>query len=128
MMNFLAEQDLCVLPAVVGECYNYTERWYYDSQASRCKPFYYGGCGGNNNNFESQAACQRRCESHRPPPQVDRPAPVQPEQEPFRIGKCYEFFFYYAAKMILFCYKFSFAALCCSNLKMAVEKGKSGLQ
>nr|CAD7588891.1 unnamed protein product [Timema genevievae] len=57
------EQDTCTLPAMVGECHNYTERWYYDSFEVRCRPFYYGGCGGNHNNFPNMQDCQQRCEA-----------------------------------------------------------------
>ncbi|XP_046737173.1 papilin [Diprion similis] len=57
------EQDTCLLPAVVGECSNYTTRWYYDSYEKHCRLFYYGGCGGNDNNFETQDDCTHRCES-----------------------------------------------------------------
>ncbi|KAJ9585100.1 hypothetical protein L9F63_020556, partial [Diploptera punctata] len=58
-----SKQDICLMPAAAGECHNYTERWYYDSYHVRCTPFYYGGCGGNENNFISLDACQHRCES-----------------------------------------------------------------
>jgi len=74
----LAEQDLCLLPAAAGECHNYTERWYYDSYHVRCTPFYYGGCGGNQNNFPTMQDCQRRCESGYNTP--------EPEEE-FRTGR-----------------------------------------
>ncbi|XP_068083649.1 papilin [Anabrus simplex] len=57
------EQDICMLPAVVGECQNYTERWYYNAFEVRCTLFYYGGCGGNQNNFNTLQDCQQRCES-----------------------------------------------------------------
>lgn len=43
-----------------------------------CRQFYYGGCGGNANNFESEPACQQRCESPVAPPEP--PAPEQPGQ------------------------------------------------
>ncbi|XP_063221793.1 papilin isoform X2 [Bacillus rossius redtenbacheri] len=66
------EQDTCLLPAMVGECYNYTERWYYDSFEVWCRTFYYGGCGGNHNNFPSMEACQQRCE-----PGFSTPKPPQ---------------------------------------------------
>ncbi|XP_046998769.1 papilin isoform X1 [Schistocerca americana] len=57
------EQDICTLkPVVGGECYNYTERWYYDSYEVRCRSFYYNGCGGNENNFLTLQDCENRCE------------------------------------------------------------------
>lgn len=69
------EQHACLLPALVGECQNYTARWYYDSLERQCRQFYYGGCGGNDNNFLAQEDCQRSCDhSYQPPPP---PRPLQ---------------------------------------------------
>ncbi|XP_075221688.1 proteoglycan-like sulfated glycoprotein papilin isoform X2 [Lycorma delicatula] len=56
------EQDTCSLPVVPGDCQNYTEQWYYDVYEGRCKPFYYGGCGGNQNRFNSEIDCQHHCD------------------------------------------------------------------
>ncbi|XP_035723305.1 papilin-like isoform X5 [Vespa mandarinia] len=67
------EQDVCLLPALLGECHNYTQRWYFDSYEQQCRQFYYGGCGGNQNNFVSQDDCKNRCEitvTAEPPKQV----------------------------------------------------------
>ncbi|GLH10987.1 Papilin [Gryllus bimaculatus] len=72
------EQDICALPAVIGSCHNYTERWYYNTYDVRCSPFYYGGCDGNENNFLTMQDCQQRCENMPTPP---------PEQE-FRRDIC----------------------------------------
>ncbi|XP_046408393.1 papilin-like [Ischnura elegans] len=55
------ELDTCMMPALVGECRNFTTRWYYDSYELRCRQFYYGGCGGNQNNFARLEDCQYRC-------------------------------------------------------------------
>ncbi|XP_058455705.1 papilin isoform X3 [Malaya genurostris] len=55
------EKDTCFLPAEIGECQNYTAHWYFDTKESRCRQFYYGGCGGNGNNFVDEQACQSRC-------------------------------------------------------------------
>ncbi|XP_055921965.1 papilin isoform X2 [Eupeodes corollae] len=55
-------KDICEIPAMVGECQNYTARWYWDTKDTRCRQFYYGGCGGNENNFEHEHECLQRCE------------------------------------------------------------------
>ncbi|KAL6256089.1 hypothetical protein P5V15_013324, partial [Pogonomyrmex californicus] len=69
------EQDICLLPALLGECHNYTQRWYYDSYEQHCRQFYYGGCGGNENNFMTEHDCVNRCEATittlSPPGQVE---------------------------------------------------------
>ena len=36
-------------------------RWGYHQFTRRCVPFYYTGCGGNNNNFLTQAECEDVC-------------------------------------------------------------------
>ncbi|CAG0888031.1 unnamed protein product [Darwinula stevensoni] len=63
-----AAQDTCSLPAAVGECKDYQERWYYDIFSSRCQSFAYGGCGGNGNNFPSRDDCEKQCETIYAPP------------------------------------------------------------
>ena len=36
---------------------------YFDNFEKRCMPFYYGGCEGNANNFDSLEDCQKSCPS-----------------------------------------------------------------
>ncbi|VDK89081.1 unnamed protein product [Litomosoides sigmodontis] len=43
----------------------FTIKWYYDRYAHRCRKFYYGGCGGNENHFDSFEECSQAC-SYRP--------------------------------------------------------------
>ncbi|XP_011689368.1 PREDICTED: papilin isoform X5 [Wasmannia auropunctata] len=76
------EQDVCLLPALLGECRNYTQRWYYDSYEQHCRQFYYGGCGGNENNFVTEHDCVNRCEAA-----VTTPPP--PRQVEFRLELCF---------------------------------------
>lgn len=47
-------------------CFNIYHSWYelyYDiiHYVARCREFYYGGCGGNENNFVSEFECENRC-------------------------------------------------------------------
>ncbi|XP_053682403.1 papilin [Sabethes cyaneus] len=87
------EKDICFLPAEIGECQNYTAHWYFDTKESRCRQFYYGGCGGNGNNFADEQACNKRCVGDEEKPA--EPAPVQPEEpkrpseERFDVRSCF---------------------------------------
>uniref|UniRef100_A0A673ICX2 Kunitz-type serine protease inhibitor 6-like n=1 Tax=Sinocyclocheilus rhinocerous TaxID=307959 RepID=A0A673ICX2_9TELE len=53
--------DHCRLPSVVGNCRAAFPRFYYDVINQTCKQFIYGGCGGNDNNFNSQEECEASC-------------------------------------------------------------------
>nr|CUU99114.1 hypothetical transcript [Hymenolepis microstoma] len=55
--------DVCSLPSDMGPCSDYVLRYTFNSSTGRCEMFYYGGCEGNENRFESLEDCQRRCES-----------------------------------------------------------------
>ncbi|CAH2045947.1 unnamed protein product, partial [Iphiclides podalirius] len=76
--------DICTLPAETGECADYTGRWYYDTTESRCKHFYYGGCGGNENSFGTQQECEARCS------QITTTTTEVPEApEPYKSDNCF---------------------------------------
>ena len=55
--------DACLLPRAEGPCSEHQARWYFDQNERRCAPFYYGGCHGNANNFDTSQACQHACSS-----------------------------------------------------------------
>ncbi|XP_058504301.1 collagen, type XXVIII, alpha 1b [Solea solea] len=44
-----------------GPCRDYVVRWYYDATANSCAQFWFGGCRGNSNQFESESVCRENC-------------------------------------------------------------------
>ncbi|XP_055949212.1 papilin-like isoform X1 [Argiope bruennichi] len=53
--------NVCELPKDEGPCDKPTVQWYYNKENSRCEQFYYGGCKGNANRFESRRECEKSC-------------------------------------------------------------------
>src|SRR3712207_4010023 len=54
--------DVCSMPKESGPCMAFMPRWWYDKKTERCYRFIYGGCLGNNNNFQSEAICRIICQ------------------------------------------------------------------
>ncbi|XP_064632992.1 papilin-like isoform X2 [Lineus longissimus] len=55
------KKAICKLPKVVGRCMARFSRYYYNVRTRSCQRFFYGGCGGNRNNFKTKAACEKIC-------------------------------------------------------------------
>merc|ERR1712043_67736 len=44
-----------------GRCQINLQKYYFDKTTGSCKPFIYGGCQGNSNNFDTLDECTARC-------------------------------------------------------------------
>ncbi|XP_012867288.1 PREDICTED: collagen alpha-3(VI) chain [Dipodomys ordii] len=55
------QTDICMLPKDTGTCRKFVVAWYYDYHNKSCGRFWFGGCGGNENRFDSQEACEAVC-------------------------------------------------------------------
>jgi hypothetical protein len=59
-----ANVDACGLPSDPGPCEGDLQRYGYNPATGECEPFTYGGCQGNDNNFETLAACELACSDY----------------------------------------------------------------
>lgn len=44
-----------------ASCYDDVTQWFFNFDAGTCATFKYSGCGGNENNFNSEDECLARC-------------------------------------------------------------------
>ncbi|KAM7378264.1 hypothetical protein PAMA_013249 [Pampus argenteus] len=57
----VSETDRCLEPMSEGACSEYVLLWYFHRHSGECRPFVFGGCGGNRNRFSSRQECQSWC-------------------------------------------------------------------
>lgn len=55
------DNNVCDEKQDAGSCSNWTIKFYYDDALKLCGPFYYGGCDGTRNRFDSIESCQSIC-------------------------------------------------------------------
>ncbi|XP_029590105.1 kunitz-type protease inhibitor 1b isoform X1 [Salmo trutta] len=51
----------CTKPPRTGMCRASHSHWYYDPLNRKCHRFTYGGCDGNDNNFDVEESCKETC-------------------------------------------------------------------
>ncbi|CCG28204.1 Papilin [Caenorhabditis elegans] len=56
-----ARATRCSLPKERGPCDKYELRFYFNADLNECKYFFWGGCEGNQNNFERVEDCESAC-------------------------------------------------------------------
>ncbi|XP_044287891.1 collagen alpha-3(VI) chain isoform X3 [Varanus komodoensis] len=61
--SHLSVKDICMLEKKVGPCRNFTLKWSFDPARRSCTRFWYGGCDGNENRFNTQKECENLCMS-----------------------------------------------------------------
>uniref|UniRef100_A0A3Q3M2Q9 Collagen alpha-1(XXVIII) chain n=1 Tax=Mastacembelus armatus TaxID=205130 RepID=A0A3Q3M2Q9_9TELE len=57
----LSPAERCSLTLDPGPCRDYVVKWYYDAIANSCAQFWFGGCLGNSNQFETEKSCRKTC-------------------------------------------------------------------
>ncbi|KAL9924454.1 protease inhibitor-like [Glossina fuscipes fuscipes] len=51
----------CSLPKEIGPCRASYLKFYYNSGTKACNEFFYGGCQGNANRFDTKEECENLC-------------------------------------------------------------------
>ncbi|XP_077523239.1 papilin-like [Amblyomma americanum] len=58
----ISPPEVCNYPVDSGPCLAHMLRFFYNTVTKSCEQFVYSGCGGNQNNFRTYGACEKKCE------------------------------------------------------------------
>ena len=61
MFVFCSFIATCKLSPDPGPCEAAITRYFYNPTSKQCETFIYGGCEGNDNNFQSLLECELEC-------------------------------------------------------------------
>jgi len=56
----------CLAAKSVGKCKGIIPKFHYDADQQKCAPFEYSGCGGNDNQFDTEDECLNACKATSP--------------------------------------------------------------
>ncbi|KAK8759642.1 hypothetical protein V5799_002723 [Amblyomma americanum] len=59
---WVSPPEVCNYPVDSGPCLAHMLRFFYNTVTKACEQFVYSGCGGNQNNFRTYGACEKKCE------------------------------------------------------------------
>ena len=57
----LNPDKICTLDPETGPCKALFRKFFYNSTTDQCELFIYGGCGGNDNRFDTRSECISAC-------------------------------------------------------------------
>ncbi|KAH9515020.1 hypothetical protein Btru_021689 [Bulinus truncatus] len=75
-VNQEGKASKCLLSPEVGPCKAQLSRYHYDQSSDTCSNFMYGGCGGNENNFQTREECEEVCTRNRSDGGINKPVTV----------------------------------------------------
>ncbi|XP_024146290.1 kunitz-type protease inhibitor 1 [Oryzias melastigma] len=61
-INLSERRIQCTDAPRTGPCRASIPRWYYDPLKQMCTQFTFGGCSGNDNNFDDESTCMETCD------------------------------------------------------------------
>uniref|UniRef100_A0A0N5BN77 Kunitz/Bovine pancreatic trypsin inhibitor domain protein n=1 Tax=Strongyloides papillosus TaxID=174720 RepID=A0A0N5BN77_STREA len=85
--QFDSHNERCNLFPERGTCqHEFQMKWYYHPYSGKCKKFFYSGCDGNDNRFDSEEECLSQCTYGREGQEIEN---YKRCHEPYDKGDCW---------------------------------------
>ncbi|PWS22500.1 hypothetical protein DKP78_18060, partial [Enterococcus faecium] len=62
--------QVCRFPKDVGPCRALHKKYFFNMTSMQCEIFFYGGCQGNENRFDSMESCLEYCKPQKTVPSL----------------------------------------------------------